>query len=299
MAASTGEFRQRGARRRWRRAVQGALLSAALGCVTPAWAGNDIFFVTYNHNIEPRETELMVMTDVAKPADAAEGGTYLAHMIELERGLTERWATEVMIEGYVDPGRGTSKFTGFRWENRYRLRKGRSLVPVLYAEYEDLDPATRFKMELSGREDGKGEPSGLEGRRERILETRLVLSQDFGAYNVALNWINETDLRRGAGGFTDFGYALGVRRALGQHRHGSDAQAGPPSGWRPTAVGLELYGGVGNSRAFGGPFNAQQHYVQPVVMFHPAHNVMLHVGVAVGLTSVSDTLVRTSLGFGF
>lgn len=299
MRANGGRSGQRGGGWGGRRSVQVALLSAALACVRPAWAGNDIFFVTYNHSIEPRETELMLMTDVVKPTDPAEGGTYLAHMIELERGLTGSWATELMIEGYVDPGQGTGKFTGFRWENRYRLGNGRGLVPVLYAEYEDLDPSTRFKMELSGREDGKGEPSGVEGRRERILETRLVLSQDFGAYNVALNWINETDLRRGAGGFTDFGYALGLRRSFGHHRHGSDGQAGPPSGWRPTAVGLELYGGLGNSRAFGGSFNVQQHYLQPVVMFHPARNVMLHVGVAVGLTPVSDTLVRTSLGFGF
>lgn len=299
MSAMRSGIGQRHARWRWRRSLQAAVLSATIACVTPAWAGNDIFFVTYNHSIEPRETELMIMTDLVKPTGPAEGGTYLAHMIELERGLTERWATELMIEGYVDPGQGRGRFTGFRWENRYRLGKGRGLVPVLYAEYEDLDPATRFKMELSGREDGKGEPTGLEGRRERILETRLVLSQDFGAYNVALNWINETDLRRGAGGFTDFGYAFGLRRAFGHHRHGSDAEAGPPSGWRPTAVGLELYGGLGNSRAFGGSFNVQQHYLQPVVMFHPARNVMLHVGVAVGLTPVSDTLVRTSLGFGF
>jgi len=316
-----------------------------------AWAGNDIYFVTYNHHIEKGETELMIMTDFTEPAERTEEvGFYMSNMLELEYGVTDQWATELMLEGFLDLTRGFGKFTGFRWENRYRLHKdkNRGLNPVLYMEYEDLDPATRFKMEVSGREDGKGEPAELEGKRERILETRLILSRDFGPYNVALNWINETDTRRG--GFTDFGYSLGIRRTLADHRHergeasereaeaetsgeasyrcpmhpdlkanqpgqcpicGMNLAATPRPGrhglppgrathasrWKPAAIGVELFGGVGNSGAFGGPFQVQQHYLSPIIMFHPREDMMVHIAAAFGLTRVSDDLLRIGVAF--
>jgi len=328
-------------------------LAALLLLTSSAWAGNDIYFVTYNHHIEKGETELMIMTDFTEPAERTGAvGFYQSNMIELEYGVTGQWATELMLEGFFDFTHKAGKFTGFRLENRYRLykEKNRGINPVLYMEYEDLDPATRFKMEVSGREDDKGDPGELEGKRERILETRLILSRDFGPYNIAFNWINETDTRRG--GFTDFGYALGIRRILGDHRHereetesesepssmpGNDSyrcpmhpdqktdQPGkcpicgmelvadqrpgrhglPPgkptrlSRWKPAAIGLELYGGVGNNHAFGGPSKVQQHYLQPIIMFHPRKDMMIHIATAFGLTGVSDDLLRTGVAFEF
>lgn len=279
-------------------------------------AGNDIYFVTYNHHIEKGETELMVMTDFTEPAERSADeklGGYLSHMVELEYGITEQLATELMLEGFIDTSYSYGKFTGFRWENRYRLNKDENwwLNPVLYMEYEDLDPKTRFKMEVSGREDGKGEPAE-EDQRERIMETRLILSRDVGPWNVAFNWINETDMRRS--GFTDFGYALGVRYSLSDHHHHEEDEestamrghhgmpAGKPtltSHWKPAAIGLELFGGLGNSRAFGGSFNVQPHYLSPILMFHPSEHVMIHIGAAFGLTGVSDDLIRTGIALEF
>ncbi|MDO8683338.1 MAG: heavy metal-binding domain-containing protein [Armatimonadota bacterium] len=328
----------------------GFLISCA-----PALAGNDIYFVTYNHHIEKGEMELMIMTDLTEPAErTGEVGSYLSSMLELEYGVTEQYATELMLEGFFDFTHGFGKFTGFRWENRYRLHKekNRGLNPVLYMEYEDLDPETRFKMEVSGREDGKGEPAELEGKRERILETRLILSRDKGPYNYAFNWINETDTRRR--GFTEFGYAIGMRRTLTDHHHemseghrhtenaeglpesggmfrcsmhqdetsptpakcpdcGMDMVADQPAGrhglppgsptrssrWKPAAIGIEMYGGLGNNHAFSGPFKVQQHYIQPIIMFHPRENMMIHLGAAIGLTPVSDDLIRVGVGFEF
>lgn len=318
------------------------LMGTALAGVRPVRAGNDIYFVTYNHHINKGETELMVMTDFTIPRERTpEVGTYMSNMIELEYGFTHQWASELMLEGFFDFDRQAARYTGFRWENRYRLQRAanKGLNPVLYMEYEDLDAQTRFKMEVSGREDGKGEPAGPEPERERILETRIILSRDFGPYNVAFNWINEMDLQRRL--FTDYGYALGFRKTLGDHHHGADeddedasptAGAAPyrcpmhpdqtanqpgkcpvcgmalePAGrkagrrysWKPTGIGFELYGGLGNSGAFGGPFKVQPHYLQPIVMFHPAPNVMVHIAPAFGLTPVSDDLFRTAVGFEF
>src|SRR3989338_10549343 len=107
------------------------------------------------------------------------------------------------------------------------------------------------------------------------------------------------------GGFTDFGYALGLRYALTEHHHeqeeeGNYGRHGVPAGeptaeshWKPAAIGLELFGGLGNINAFGGPFDVQPHYLSPLLMFHPREHVMVHIGAAFGLTGVSDDLIRT------
>ncbi len=82
-----------------------------------------------------------------------------------------------MFEGQNTSGRGGYNFTGFRWENRYRLfAEDVFLNPVLYLEYEDLSTDTKYVMEVSGREDAT-EQSKVRPR-ERVLETRLILSQD-------------------------------------------------------------------------------------------------------------------------
>jgi hypothetical protein len=71
------------------------------------------------------------------------------------------------------------------------------------------------------------------------------------------------------------------------------------SRWKPAAVGLEMFGGLGNSRAFGGPFEMQPHYLSPILMFHPSEHVMIHLGAAFGLTGVSDDLIRTGVALEF
>ena len=75
-------------------------------------------------------------------------------------------------------------------------------------------------------------------------------SLDLGRWTVAFNWINETDLRRDARGFTDFGYAFGVSRALSGTvaPFGGDVSDDAAHGrhhrgrwWRPRALGFEMY----------------------------------------------------------
>ncbi len=286
-----------------------------LNCATNAWGGNDLYFVTYNHHIEKGELEVMVMNDFTAPSKfkREDDGqrSYFSQMIEVEYGLTEQWAIEPMLEGFEEPGTGQMRFTGFRFETRYRLfRDEVPLNPMLYVEYEDLDPLTRFKMETSGWIHPPYLSTGTEPDRERILESRLVLSQNFGPLNLAFNWINESDLN--ASGFTAFGYSLGARYDFNHGHYGGRGEGGASHGGHHhdatdekapkrhlPSVGLELYGGLGDTRRLALEPSRQEHYLQPIMMFHLSDRVMFHLGLAIGLSKASDNLVRTALAIEF
>lgn len=292
-----------------------ALLAAALSLSLSARAGNDLYFVTYNHEIAKGEFEVMLMNDYTSPSDFKRLNdgehNYFSQMLELEYGVTEQYATELMFEGFAEPTTGKGDFTGFRWENRYRIfREEVPLNPMLYMEYEDLDPKTRFKMETSGWINPPYLSKAATPDRERVMETRLVLSQDFGRLNAAFNWINETDLNES--GFTAFGYSLGLRynfdgghyahheREETEHQGKScHAKSGEEGHEGHFALGLELYGGLGDMQRFGLEPSRQEHYLQPVFMWHINERLMLHIGVAMGLSKTSDNLVRTALAFEF
>ncbi|MBI5395519.1 MAG: hypothetical protein HZA91_09515 [Verrucomicrobia bacterium] len=298
------------------------LLALALAALAPnAGAGNDAYFVTYNHHIEKGEWEVMVMNDFTWPSKfkRQDDGlhSYFSNMIELEYGITEQWAAEIMLEGFEEVRTGKVDYTGERFETRYRLfKEDVPFNPVLYAEFEHLYPNTRFKMETSGWvRPPYHEEEGPEPDRERILESRLVLSQDFGAWNVAFNWINETDLDDS--GFTAFGYSMGVRYDFngghyGHHEHEAEKTGehggchhhGASEGhehkwWMPAVAGVEMYGGLGDLEKFGLSLSRQEHYVQPLMMWHLSKDVMFHVGFAVGLSKASDNLIRTAFAIEF
>lgn len=193
----------------WLRQIVGTLLFLC-AAVNSGWAGNNGYFTTYNSQVEKGEIELMIMNDFTSPSKfrrEQEGfGQYWSHMLELEYGVSDQFASEFMIESFEDPDKHQSAFGGFRWENRYRLfKEDVPLNPMVYVEYENLDPRTRYKMEVSGWAIPPYEEPEGDKDRERIMETRGVFSQDFGALNLAFNWINETNLdsRR-----TAFGYAV-------------------------------------------------------------------------------------------
>lgn len=285
------------------RILQMAITVAGIFCAVNVWAGNDAYFVAYNHHIAKGEFELMVMNDFTWPSDVRreeDFHSYFSNMIEVEYGITEQWAAEVMFEAFEEVNTGNFEYTGERFETRYRLfRDEVPLNPVLYAEFEHLYPNTRFKMETSGWiRPPYEEEEGPEPGRERILESRLILSQDFGPWNAAFNWINETDLNDS--GFTAFGYAFGVRYDLNGGHYAHHKHAGHHGGKheRPT-VGVELYGALGDLESFDLRPSRQEHYLQPLIMWHIKDEVMFHLAFAIGLTESSDNLVRTGFAIEF
>ena len=220
-------------------------------------------------------------------------------------GSKDEWIQEMekqqklLVEWFEDFERGAKKFTGFRWENRYRIFQEQvPLNPMVYMEYEDLDPATRYKMEVSGWVNPPYAEGGGEPDRERILETRLVLSQDFGSLNFSLNWINETDL---ANAETAFGYALGgmwmIHDSQEENEHHSHESHEGSKG--AMGVGLELYGALGDTQSFGFTPSRQEHYLGPILMYHFSQHWMFHTQLAIGLSKTSDNLVRLNFGYEF
>ena len=188
-------------------------------------------------------------------------------------------------------------------------------------------------MEVSGWVRRPYQDDSPEPARERVLEGRLVLSQQVGPFDFAANAIIEADLNTGTIGF---GYSLGVMWTLGHpgpkacDLHAAPGAAGSAHG-KPESecgcstsmpdcgcshcageagpctcshagmvgVGLELFGGLGDSRAFGISGNAQEHYLGPVFMVHLTSHLMVHAQLAIGLTPASDDLVRLNVAYEF
>lgn len=260
-----------------------------------AWGGNAANFVLYNHHTAGKgEREIMLMNDFGQDFD---GTRYAAQMVEFELGITDRWTTEFMIEGQTTSGEGGYNFTGWRWENRYRLFEyGTPLNPGLYVEWEDLSDDTKYLMEVSGRTDAEEQEKARP--RERILETRLILGQDVTErLDVAFNWINESDFDTGV---TAFGYALGLNYKLTK-RPNKVRHIEEEHGYHPEIrLGMELFGGLGDSdKGITANSDVTPHYLGVNVLYHMTQKMMVKFGGAIGLTNVSQDLFRLSVGYEF
>ncbi|MBI5399653.1 hypothetical protein HZB07_03455 [Candidatus Saganbacteria bacterium] len=282
-----------------------ATLSLMMVWLISAVLADTGYLTTYSHHIYKGELEMMIMTDLTSPSkiNHEEGGQgqYLSQMIELEYAPTDRLALEFMAEGFRDLETGVGRFTGYRYEARFNpFVQKLPLNPTLYVEFEDLDPATRYKMEVSGWVvPPYVEAAGSEEGREKIVETRLILSNDFGPWNCSFNWINETDLRNGV---TAFGYATGILYTLenkseDQMEHHGHSMAKTGGFFAPISMGLELVGALGDTKSFGLVTPRQQHYLQPSIMLQAGENAMLSAGFMIGLTEVSDDIVRLNWGW--
>ncbi len=297
-----------------------------------AWAGNNGYLVTYNSKVESGEVELVLRNDFILPSRflrEEEGfGKYLSHVLEFEYGVTDQFSTELYLVGFEDLKTHARDYTSFRWENRYRLfRQRRPLNPMVYVEYEDKSPHSRDKLEVAGWVRPPYQESKGEAGREREIESRVVLSEDFGSVDVAFNWVNETDIETGR---TAFGYSAGLMWMI-HHRGMKNAapgqslkrQAGEGCGCQTAmsgcrcghcqsrgaqcpcgrtgeiGIGLEFYGGLGDSKAFGLNLSRQAHYFGPILMYHLSSRWMIHTQLAVGLSRVSDNLFRVNLGYEF
>jgi len=263
-------------------------------CAGIALAGAN--FVTYDHHTEEAgTTEIQLFNDYSRTSGEHERCT--AQLLEVERALTDRWMVAAYLEAHAVSGQDWS-FDGGRFETRYRLSDNSAPVnPVLYFEYVNVKEGSHFLREVTGRVEREtpGEAEN-ENAREQEIETKLILGRDVSnRLSVSVNWINDADLKSGN---WEFGYAAGLIYKLFD-----DENPLPGSGamFKEVAVGLELYGGLGDSaRGLTANGDVTQHYAGINLKTEFANGAFATIGGAFGITDASqDAILRTAAGWEF
>jgi hypothetical protein len=254
------------------------------------------YFVTYDHHMEePGNLESATNPVVGRSSGI---NSFIGDWTEFEYGAKGWWTSEFYIDSQHTRREG-SLFTGFRFENRFRLLLGEHRInPVLYIEYEHVNGADKTLKEVVGF-DGKEsfiEPnSETRYERERELETKLIFSSQVKGWNVSENLIGVKNIHEGV---WEFGYAFGVSRPLALA-----ATANPCTFCRENFnAGVELYGGLGEWGNV--TFSGTSQYVAPVLAWNLPTGTTIRVSPGFGLTDQShSTLVRFGMsheisGFG-
>src|ERR1035441_3235636 len=117
---------------------QCCFLWLAVSCVS---AGERPYFITYDQTMEePGNLEIEMKGLTASPQG---GDQFLSGVTEFEYGAKGWWTTEFYLDGQTTFNQSTI-FTGFRWENRFRLlMREHTINPVLYVEFEDINGADK------------------------------------------------------------------------------------------------------------------------------------------------------------
>jgi hypothetical protein len=260
--------------------------------IVPFWqplarAGEGPFFVTYSHQMEePGNLEITTKNVTGKPGD---GNRFLGSALEFEYGLKAWWTTEVYLDGQARGGDGTL-FTGYRWENRFRLLPREHWInPVLYVEFENINGADRALLEVvgtDGEDDLAGPNAEARGEKKREIEVKLILGSYFKGWTIAENFIAEKNVAHAP---FEFGYAVGISRPL--------ALAAQPDRCNFCAenfqAGVEVYGGLGTHEHFG--LNETSHYLAPTAAWTLANGIRFSASPSFGIT---DTSARFLLRFG-
>lgn len=243
------------------------------------------FFVTYTHHMEePGNLDVEVSSTNGVPRNGQQ--FYAAPYMELEYGVTARWTSELYLEGQSTAG-GSSVFTGWRFENRFRpLIREHWINPVLYLEYEDLNEASRIQKEIEGGGPDLSSPNALlTPIRDHELESKLILSSDYHDWNIAENFIVAKNFSQSEG--IEFGYSFGLSRPLATLASGANCHLCPEN----FALGAEMYGGLGSTLGFS--LHETAHYVAPVISWAVSDNSTLRFSPGFGLThETNPVLIR-------
>ena len=265
----------------------------------------DPYFTAINYPV-PRDTMMvMLLSDFQS---ARTGNNFFTGMAMVQYGVTSRWTVGFMAEGQKIFGLPTT-YGGFRINSYFRLFPHDHLLNfTLYGEYEGLNGAALYKMEVAGfGGEDLDEPLAPARRTPvRTFEQRAIMYHDWGRVNLTFNFISETDLKSGE---NDFGYAWGVFRqpAFMAMETNKDmaGMAGVPKKKVPPVLslqrlgyGIEMIGALGNTHHFGFDWQRQQHYVGPVFSYSVSKHWTVHVEPAFGLSDVSDPFVlRMGVGY--
>ena len=240
------------------------------------------YFVTYSDKLEePGNLEVGIKGLTGSPQDA---NAFFSPTLELEYGATGWWTTEVYLQGQATKNDSTI-FTGFRWENRFRILPREHWVnPVLYLEYENVNRADKSLLEITGHDTVTDfQVSNAEGRVdvERAIEGKLILSSNAKGWNFSENFIAEKNL---ANEPWEFGYAVAASRPLALVAGSSDCIFCRQN----FAAGAELYGGLATIHDFG--LEGTSHYAGPTVNFN-LRGTTIGISPQFGLNANSATVL--------
>jgi hypothetical protein len=255
------------------------------------------YIVTYDHYLEePGNLELEYFSTFG---DARGGNDFHAFWAELEYGATAWWTTEFYLDGQTTFSDSTI-FTGFRFENRFRLLEREHVVnPVLYIEYEQISAADKILKEIEGHDVASdfAEPNAaLRAEHDHELELKLLLSSSFKGWNVAFNPLFTKNISPDEP--WEFGYALGTSRPLALRASPDRCNLCREN----FIAGLELYGGLGNVHNPGLPNTS--HYLAPAIAWNLPSQWTLRLSTGFGLNDNSNHLLlrwgvsREFSGFG-
>lgn len=263
------------------------------------------YFTAINYPIAKDTLMVTVLPDFQI---ARAGPNFITEMEMAEYGITSRWSAGFMVEKQKILGLPAT-FGGLRFNTYFRLFPHDHLLNLtLYAEYEHLNGAALYKMEVAGfgGEDLEGPLSVARNVPAHTFEQRAIVYHDWRRVNVTFNFISETGLDSHE---NDFGYAWGIFRqpewmgmTTGKNMAGmpgmAEKSAPPALSLRRLGVGLEMMGALGNNHQFGVYWHRQQQYVGPVFSYSPLPNFTIRLEPACGLSHVSDPfLLRVGLEY--
>ncbi len=266
-------------------------LSIVLLAVSPrVWAQETPFFVTYSHHLEePGNLEIEMSTNYATQKG---GNDFIAPWVEFEYGVKAWWTSEFYLDSQGTFG-DSALFTGFRWENRFRLLMREHWInPVLYVEYENTNGADKTMIEVVGFDSQADHavPNTLaRNEHDHELETKLILSSDYKGWNISENFIGEKNLGHEP---WEFGYAAGASRPL--------RLAAAPQYCNFCSenflAGVEFCGGLGTSANL--TTSGTSHYAAPIVAWQLPSGISFRISPGFGLNDNSHRfLLRWGISY--
>lgn len=260
------------------------LLVALLATTGVTSAQESPYIVTYDHYLEePGSLDVEYFSTFGTQRG---GNDFHGFWLEFEYGATAWWTTELYLDGQTTFGDSTV-FTGFRWENRFRLLQHEHFInPVLYIEYEHISGADKIFREIEGHdiESENADPNGIARQEHKHeLEFKLLLSKTFKGWNVAVNPLFTKNLPPSEP--WEFGYALGTSHPLAMK-----ASSKRCSFCRENFVaGIEMYGGLGDAVSPG--LHDTSHYLAPVLAWNLPSDWTVRVSPGFGLNDNSHRLL--------
>jgi len=276
-------------------------VSRILATAGPA-EGMNPYFTGINYPVPQGSLMAMFLPDYQA---ARTGANFVTAMGMAEYGITSRWTAGLMVEGQ-EIGGLPATYGGVRFNTYFDLLPhDRLLHLTLYGEYEDLNQASLYKMEISGfgGEDLVGPLALARHTPAHTFEQRAIMYHDWGRTNLTFNFVSETALE--APHENAFGYMWGVfRQPRGMDMGGmdmgdmADMPASPAFSSARLGYGLEMMGGLGNTRQFGFDWHREQHYLGPVFSYALSPRWSVHLEPTFGLSHVSDAFVlRFGIGY--